>query len=273
MKRRLIFLIESPLDRRDYIRFGIEYLASRYEVQILDCTHFVYPKISAQIGAQIDSVCRYTLISSSQELRKIDQVGIGGIVIDMLGDTISGNQVRRHLLQRGSLRVVLRLGKLHFSCVSLLDRLSGLLQRAWRPDFILRLLQQVIGVIEKKFIPVRPIDIIVHGGTANISISANSVIHAHSFDYDRWRSLTISDIANQGRYAIFLDEDIVHHSDYARFGIKSPVAEASYYAAINRFFDEYERYTDIPVYVAAHPRSQYLKRPHLWCNRNWSPRQ
>jgi len=267
MKRTLTFLIESHLDQRDYIRFGIEYLTSRYIVQILDCTHFVYPKIPEQLDTTLDSGYQYTFISSSKELSNIDPVGIGGIVIDVLGESISGNLVRRHLLKRGGLRVVLRLGKLHFTSVPLLERLSGLLQKACRPDFIFRLLQQVIMVTKRKFVPVRPIDIIVHGGAASIGISANLEINAHSFDYDRWRSLTISKKANQGRYALFLDEDIVYHPDYARFGIKHGVTEGTYYTAMNRFFDDYQQYTGIPVYIAVHPRSQYLKRPHLWGNR------
>lgn len=268
MKRTLTFLIESPLDRRNYIRFGIQYLASRYVVQIIDCTHYVYPKIPAKLNAMIDPGCRYTLISSSKELRNIDPVGIGGIVIDMLGETISGNTVRRHLLQNGGLRVLVLAGRLHFTPSLFLERLKKLIIKAWRPTTIQSFLKQAVRVLDKKLAPVRPIDLLVLGGAADITaIRSTSIVYAHSFDYDRWQTLPQSNLVHQGKFALFLDEDMVSHPDYIRLRLQPAATEASYYSAINLFFNIYQKYTGIPVYVAMHPHSQYLKQSNLWGNR------
>ena len=268
MKRTLMFLIESHLDQRDYIRFGIEYLSSRYTVQILDCTHFVYPRLITQLNARIDSSYQYKSILNNRDLAEVNPIDVHGIVIDMLGETVKGNMIRRHVLRKGGLRVVVIAGKLHFTEDSLLGRSKKLLLNMWRPIIIKKILAQASIALDRKLAPLRPIDLLVHGGVAdNDLIRANSVIQAHSFDYERWRTLPSCSFINEDKYALFLDEDIAYHPDYARFGIKPPVKETSYYSAINRFFDEYERHTGIPVYVAVHPRAQYSKRPQLWGNR------
>jgi hypothetical protein len=107
----------------------------------------------------------------------------------------------------------------------------------------------------------------VYGGTAASADATGPVVYAHSFDYERWRSLGAPVLPAPRDYALFLDEDIVHHSDYARFGLQPPVSEAAYYPAINRYFDAYQRATGLPVYVAVHPRARYGARPQLWGDR------
>jgi hypothetical protein len=266
MKRTLIFLIESHLDQRDYIRFGIEYLSSRYKVQILDCTHFVYPRLITQLNARIDDSYQYKSILNNRDLAEVNPIGVHGIVIDFLGETVLGNVVRRHVLKNGGLRVVVLAGKLHLTQLPLMNRLKKLLLKGWSFNTIKIVALQVARALDRGLKPVRPVDLLVHGGGSNRDvIRAKSVKYAHSFDYDRWRSLLPCGLTDN--YALFLDEDIAYHPDYARFGVKPPVKESTYYSAINRFFSEYERYTGIPVYVAVHPRAQYSKRPYLWGNR------
>ena len=268
MKRKLTFLIESHLDQRDYIRYGIQYLASRYSVQILDCTNFIYPKIPKQLNVSVDAGYKYTSISSAQELVNLDPVGTGSIIIDMLGETYSGDVVRRHILQKGGLRIVLRVGKVYLSQVSFLERVKRLIFKVWKPTTVQIFLELAVRAVSKKLLPVKPIDLLIHGGIDDDDvIKARFVIYAHSLDYDRWRTLPRFNLAHQGEYALFLDEDMVYHPDLARFRVLPLVTEAVYYSAINRFFNEYQRYTGIPVYIAAHPRAQYSKRPHLWGNR------
>jgi hypothetical protein len=216
----------------------------------------------------VEAIYQSTLILTAQELGNIDPVSKGDIVIDLLGETVSGDMVRRHVFKNGGLRIVLRLGKLHLSKLSFLECFKRLMFKAWRITTIQIFLEQVARSVNRKLGPVKPIDLLIHGGIADTyDIKAKSVIYAHSFDYDQWRTLPRLNQAHQGEYALFLDEDIVYHPDYARFRLQPPTSEAVYYSAINRFFNEYQRYTGIPVYIAVHPRAQYSKRVHLWGNR------
>jgi hypothetical protein len=267
MQRQLIFLIESRLDERDYVRFGVQYLSRRYRVRVLDCTHLVYPRIPTQPPAVVDASYQYTPVSSRQDVSDLAPAGAGSIVVDMLGETISANALRRQVLRNGGLRVALRLGGLHFTASPLRDRLAGWMSKAWKSDSMRRVLQRAVTRAEKILVPVPPVDMWVCGGKAGNDGGAASVVYAHSFDYERWRTLGTPTLPQPGSYALFLDEDIVHHSDYARFGVQPPVSEAAYYPAINRFFDEYERSTGLPVYVAVHPRARYAERPQLWGDR------
>jgi hypothetical protein len=267
MQRQLIFLIESRLDERDYARFGIQYLSGRYRVRVLDCTHFVYTRIPTLPPAVADASYQYTPVSSRQDVSDVAPVGAGSIVVDMLGETIAANAVRRQVLCNGGLRVALRLGGLHFTTSPWHDRLAAQMSKVWKPDSLQRFLQRLVTRAEKMLAPVPPVDLWVYGGKAGSDWGAASVVYAHSFDYERWRTLGDPTLPQSGSYALFLDEDIVHHSDYARFGLQPPVSEAAYYPAINRFFDEYQRATGLPVYVAEHPRARYAERPQLWGDR------
>jgi hypothetical protein len=192
---------------------------------------------------------------------------VGSIVVDLLGETISANAVRRLVLRNGGLRVALHLGGLHFTPLPWEDRLTGWMAKAWQPDALQRFLQRAAMRVEKMVRPVPSVGMWVCGGKAGSEGGAAAVVYAHSFDYERWRTLGAPALSRPGSYALFLDEDIVHHSDYARFGLQAPVSEAAYYPSINRFFDEYQRSTGLPVYVAAHPRARYAERPQLWGDR------
>lgn len=267
MQRQLIFLIESRLDERDYVRFGIQYLSGRYRVGVLDCTHLVYPRIPTQPPAVVDASYQYTPVSSRQDVSDVAPAGAGSVVVDMLGETISANAVRRQVFRSGGLRVALRLGGLHFTALPLRDRLVGWMSKVGKPDSLQRFLQRLTMRAEKMLAPVPPVDLWVYGGKADGDGGAAAVLYAHSFDYERWCTLGEPTLPQPGSYALFLDEDIVYHSDYDRFGLRPPVSEDAYYPAINRFFDEYQRSTGLPVYVAAHPRARYAERPQLWGNR------
>jgi hypothetical protein len=267
MRRQLVFLIESRLDGRDHERFGIRYLSGRFNLQVMDCTQLVYPGIPNQPPAVSDGSFGYLSVASRQDVNALAPGGAGCIVVDMLGETSRANKVRRRVLCQGGLRVALRLGGLHFTAAPARDRLAGLIAKVFRPDALQRVCQRAATRAEKWWSPVSPVGLWVYGGTAGSVDAKAPVVYAHSFDYERWSSLGAPVLPAPGDYAVFLDEDIVHHTDYARFGLQPPVSEAAYYPAINRYFDAYQRATGLPVYVAVHPRARYGERPQVWGGR------
>jgi hypothetical protein len=56
---------------------------------------------------------------------------------------------------------------------------------------------------------------------------------------------------------VFLDQNLVFHSDRVVTGSAACVSEERYFAALTRFFDEFEQHTGCPVVIAAQPRAQY----------------
>jgi hypothetical protein len=267
MKRQLIFLIESRLDGRDYVRFGIQYLSSRYRVQVLDCTHLIYPRIPAQPTTVAAANYRYEQLSNRKDVKELAPGGSGNIVIDMLGETIEANAVRRQVFRNGGLRVALSLGGLHFSTPPMLDRFAKLMKNVRSLASLRRFIHRSMARAENLLAPVPKVDLLICGGRADSNGGKAIEAFAHSFDYERWRAIASLAPSRSGNYAIFLDEDIVYHPDFARSGLRPPVSEATYYPAINLFFEEYERQTGLSVFVAAHPRSRYDERSYLWGER------
>jgi hypothetical protein len=89
-------------------------------------------------------------------------------------------------------------------------------------------------------------------------------IWAHSFDFDIYLELRSQAQSTSAPYAVFLDEDMIYHSDYDHLGIEPPTTEAAYYGPMKSFFKRLEQQIGMPVVIAAHPRSRYDLRPHLW---------
>ena len=87
----------------------------------------MYPRLITQLNARIDDSYQYKSILNNRDLAEVNPIGVHGIVIDFLGETVLGNVVRRHVLKNGGLRVVVLAGKLHLTQLPLMNRLKKLL--------------------------------------------------------------------------------------------------------------------------------------------------
>lgn len=109
------------------------------------------------------------------------------------------------------------------------------------------------------------------------ALSHNCVIPIHSFDYDRYleyqnnlkkevketddmSELNIAALSNNKRYCVFLDQGLVHHSDFGKSISFCPVTANNYFPSMKRFFDKIEALTGLKVVIAANPRVNYDNR-------------
>jgi hypothetical protein len=97
---------------------------------------------------------------------------------------------------------------------------------------------------------------------------AKHTIWAHSLDYDIYLRERRASESSTSPYAVFLDEDMIYHSDYEHSGTTSPTTAEAYYPAMKRFFDYVERVTAMPVKIAMHPRSAFERQRELWIGRD-----
>lgn len=91
----------------------------------------------------------------------------------------------------------------------------------------------------------------------------SALVPINSFDFDRAAAVRVvspSLPAGTGRFAVFLDDNIVHDSDFAVIGV-SHIDPAPYYNALNAFFLAIERAFRLTVVIAAHPKSTYAANP------------
>lgn len=87
------------------------------------------------------------------------------------------------------------------------------------------------------------------------------IIRINYFDYDNFLKLKQSTgRAYAGRYAVFLDEFLPYHPDFAILNLGTVKAE-SYYESLNTFFAQVELKFNLNVVIAAHPKAQYQKNP------------
>ena len=77
----------------------------------------------------------------------------------------------------------------------------------------------------------------------------------HAFDYDNY--LKNKSCKTKTSHIVFIDEDIISHSDYIQLGIKAPISCDAYFPKMLMFFDDVEKISGLEVIIAAHPRSSY----------------
>lgn len=88
------------------------------------------------------------------------------------------------------------------------------------------------------------------------------IITINSFDlqrYQKFKSKKLKALLSHD-YAVFLDQYIPYHPDFALSGIKIDDPE-KYFKLINNFFDRFEKFHNIPIEIALHPKSKYISNP------------
>jgi hypothetical protein len=264
LKRLLFILTESPFTERDYERFGVGYLTKCFHVSILDCTAFIKPQVWTcyrDIAYREDF---YLSVMSIKVLKnymlRLSPQRI--VVIDCLGGSVKAEKVRRVLYRAGSTFVRVQAGLLPLvpSCVSKKEGMSAFFKKLVTSNVLWRRASK----IGKKAVP---IDIAFIGGKAGYDMPltrlAKICIPAHSFDYDIFLKLRRVAPSKISAYAVFLDEDMVHHSDYVHHGLSPPVSEELYYTELANFFNVLEKKLGMSVIFSAHPRSNYDNRLHV----------
>lgn len=81
------------------------------------------------------------------------------------------------------------------------------------------------------------------------------VVPINSVDFDMAISLPQEKLINEP-YALFLDEYLPFHPDFALFGMET-VEPDRYFDCLRRFFVDFEKLHKIPVVIAVHPKSSY----------------
>lgn len=107
---------------------------------------------------------------------------------------------------------------------------------------------------------VKPFEITFAAGSVSMASAGHAVkvVAVNYFDYDHY--LQVLTAAGRslvaGRYAVFLDINLPHHSDLGFLGYRR-IDPSTYYRSLNRFFDLLEREHGIEIVIAAHPRADY----------------
>ncbi|MBF0489175.1 MAG: hypothetical protein HQL15_00970 [Candidatus Omnitrophica bacterium] len=276
-------LIQVPLSKRDYVRFGIEtFIKKGYEVFVLDLTTLLTPGYVENY--QILESSNFAGIVQIKDKNQFDdffKYRKNCFVIDF----IHGNPWNVFIYQTfwkynipyGGLRgVYFELeGVLGVAGLRACNILRCLFLLKWdkfknywnKKDILLFDLPSFIGRI-------RPPDILLIQGLKydrnyipKPSKSTKFVL-GHTLDYDLYLEKKNDPREVKGDYAVFLDAYSPYHPDRLIIPTE-PVDPDHYYKTLNAFFDWFERKFETPIVIAAHPRARYDLKPECFPKRKW----
>jgi len=276
---RILYLIERPLDQRDYQRLGVAFMVARGNlVTVIDVGDLTspdhhhdrshYPKL-----ADITIHCARNRI----ELAHLhDEAARADLVILFVG--VSHFTPRNLAVHR----FVARLGVPYLIQFSNAypgwSRYNGqpgawfqrLRDRIGRLGEI-RLLESLAARVPPHLAGVRAADFMVVGGKkchgyGRLANGTTRYINAHAMDYELYRQTIAEGVENENS-AVFIDEFLPFHPDLAMMGTGAPMAAEPYFRCLRALFDRIEKELNIEVVVAACPRADYTDMPDVFGDR------
>ncbi|MDB4877476.1 MAG: hypothetical protein JWM41_3922 [Gemmatimonadetes bacterium] len=266
--RRLVCLIQQPLDARNYERFGIQsWIRHGWCVEVWDLTPFLVPHVWADARASLATFSGYFPIASSWELEeRCAAVGSVDYFLDFTGVDRRAIRAKLRLIQLGAIRITCELGSMPEPSD---DSRTGFLRRAIRSitSAPAELPRRVIDKFDRLRLAdaVKPGLIVVSGRksarAAEQQVGSDKVISAHNFDYDIFLKHTgAAPTPAATQHAVFLDQDLCFHFDFVSDQVPSYVTPQQYFPAISKGLRTIAGALDTTAVIAAHPRASYRDR-------------
>ena len=256
---KILILSPGPFSKRDYDRFGIDYLKKNFSVRIIDLTAWLYPNFWKEISNKILKLEDCETISNKNDFLKFNTDNDPIIVLDFIEKNTKTNWVRSQLKKRKCLFIGFD--------INLIPQDSFNILKSFKKHNFKKLPIKIISVLinfflqkyynfNKKYLP----QILVVGGlSSSRKFKIKRKIYAHCMDYDVYLKIKNKTKENHNYdrpYAVFLDEDMCNHPDYIFQNINIPVSENEYYPILINFFKRFELLTGLKIKFAAHPKSR-----------------
>jgi hypothetical protein len=264
--RKTVYLIEQPLDERNYERFGIQAWIERYwTVEVWDLTPWAHPAVWEHFiegGQKPQRFAGYLPVASKREfariLSKSEKIDY---FIDLTGENYHALRAKLLLKRSGAVRVVCASGSIP---LPERNRYKGLLSKigelaARGPTGSLRWLTNAFCL--KVIAPHVTSGLAVVAGQKSIDSAkqCRQVIRAHNFDYDIYLQLVKETQETGGDYLVFIDQDRCFHVEYIYQHSSSTVTPEKYFPVICKGLKRISEALRMEVRVAGHPRATYQK--------------
>jgi hypothetical protein len=260
--KSVVYLITSPLSKRDYDRFGIKcWLDRGWKVKVFDFTKFLKPEFWDYVDGTKLSIGFKGLNIFEDEisaLSSIQQLKAGAFFIDRISWSSTENKIRLAAMKKGVI-INLNLTSIPMSSQSTYFKLLNNIKKFLKHHI------HAHRLIIKKFreFYLSAPNYFVAGGTKSIrkfSKSSTSIIKAHNYDYDYFLMDDSSKLEQVVDKVVFLDGDEAYHSDFINLGIKPYVTAERYYPTMDDGLSKIAEALNCELKIAAHPRSDYDKK-------------
>ena len=259
IKKQVIYLITSPLSKRDYSRFGINrWLDRGWNVKVFDFTKLLKYEFWEYVNGENLSVDYDGLKIIEDEQSAFDLINSledGSVYIDFIDYSRIERKIR-HMVHDKGVTLTLKVGLLpikHSYRSMLLDKVKVLLSRPGY--FFTAIINKIKRYRESFHYP----DYLVVSGTAsnqNYNRGNTFVIKAHSLDYDFFLTNN-KKIEFNNNILVFLDSNEAYHSDFVHMGIEPYVTAENYYPVMDEGLLQIGNALNYDIKIAAHPRSDY----------------
>jgi len=280
--KRLIFIIESPLNKRDFKRFGIQTLLNEgFEVEIWDVTPCIHRTVykTLVINEPITFPGLRIFEKKRDIIQSLSTLGENCLVICLISYYLKTYFIYRILSKKNIRYCVQQMATYPISVIShennpflwkqLLKKIPLLLVRG-------DIYRNYFNIVLLKFyrvFSIKSATIAVLAGTKSTDqfyypIDNNTkLLWIHQFDYDIYLQQLQEEDIYHGKHAVFLDEYYIFNSDLKYLGIDQPFSAEEYYPKLCKFFDFLEKKFGLAVIIAAHPRSNYDTADDYFCGR------
>lgn len=267
--RRVVFLVEAPLNSRDYHRFGIGQLCDAgFELVVIDVSSALQPHMQASLQFDLEAKIKLHRIDSVSAAAHLvcALVGPDTLFVCLLGYRVTTLPLFRAVGSREGRYALWALTELPRmengeSVRRRLHSMLGRAPRAWVDSIVHRLPPRLCGV--------RPAEMVAMAGTQSLAAgnartvgSTTARVFAGALDYDLYLDAvngeTVETRDGTPRI-VFLDQFLESHPDREHSVV--PFCDPNtYYPNLRRVFDEVEHALRARVVIAAHPRSDYSDR-------------
>lgn len=259
---KIVYLIEQPLDERNYERFGIQTWIDRgWDIEVWDLTPLSYPQAwqnFIESGRKLRSFDGYFCITSTLELkcRYYDLEKIR-YFIDLTGDHFHSIRIKRYLANMGATRCIHALGSIPLSIKR--NDLKGKIGKLFK-EGIVKSCKWLLEVLLRKLTAstISPGLAIVSGNKSIQSIGRTAaLIKAHNFDYDIYLKIRNTVDVPVERYAVFIDQNLCSHPDAVAEGWLYPATPEKYFPLVSKALRKISDTLGMATCIAAHPRAFY----------------
>jgi len=270
MIKRIILLVASPFDSRDYERFGVETLKRNgFDVEVWDLSRILRPKFYTDGSCPKPYEFKGLILFSNQKKAYEMISGLGGtdFVVTLGSYGVNSLWVYRALTRAGSEYAV------HMSNFlpiigpkqTEISAYFRKLKKIFPPTFAY-VMNVLFSRLPSKWFGIKPSKLVLAGGEECFAYrfpkdKSTETLWTHAMDYDLYLEERKRSFSETERpIAVFLDEYLPFHPDRLYDGVKGLPTPDEYYPMLDRFFRRVEDELKLEVVIAASPRSDYEKK-------------
>jgi hypothetical protein len=270
----IIYIVTSSyFNDRDKERFGVNFFIEKgLKVVILDVQDYTNPELKFLANSEYKEEEKLYVIKCSnfRHVKNTIDLHGTGVAILFLSENIESTKIRRYLKKSK-----VKIGVLHGGMLPTLKdntNVSNKIVAKFKSLNLNSFLTLICNRLYSKVFSPKRYDFLITSNydksIENYNINRpKSIIETHCLDYDLYIKHKNDESLIENKYAVFLDQNLLKHTDFIRSNKKLDISSKKYYAELNNLFSIIENKFNYEVIIAAHPRANTDDYKILFDNR------